>query len=419
MVFLLVAGIVLSFGSLAYLIDRKGTSVLLTYDKDRASLTADGIARDVRELMLITNQPDAIRKLVTNHNVPGNIQVALFSGDGTLYAGETGYRVPVDMFSAPREISFRERESLLFFTPLLNELACRQCHANEKNLLGVLMVDVSANKMHAAISEVRLGIAIFAIIVAVIGSLGLLLTLRKMVFSPLAALHKAAEKIGSGQLQYRVPIDSKDEFGVLASTFNHMAESIETSSLNLERAVQQRTMELEVVANLSAEVFRGDRPIAKSIDLLLEALTSKLGFGYASVCMMDRKTGVLSQDFKKGEQEVLCPSDISLADDHPIARAIVEARPLLINTTKLDFAASYPHLMVIPLISHQRKLCREVNLCLHDTCPAYGSADERCWLINGTLCRSPQAVQGKGKLFGCIHCRAFPVYGALLAGTNA
>ena len=98
MVLLLVAGIVLSFSVLTYLIDRKGTSVLLSYDMDRSALLANDIAREVRQLMLVEKKPSVIRKLVTDHAIPGEIEPALFKGDGTLYAGETGYKVPADMF---------------------------------------------------------------------------------------------------------------------------------------------------------------------------------------------------------------------------------------------------------------------------------------------------------------------------------
>lgn len=419
MVVLLVAGIVLSCSILTYLIDRKETSTLLSYDRDRSALLANDITREVRELMLVEKKPAVIRNLVTNHVIPGEVQVALFKGDGTLYAGETSYRVPAGMFSAPRETTMRDGEQLIFFTPLLNEKACQQCHAADKNMLGVLMVDMSMKKMVSVTRDLLKNMIYFTIVIAALSSGLLIVILRRMIFLPLTALHTGAEKISSGDYQHRVLLpDNNDEFGRLAATFNQMAESIETSHLTLERAVQQRTTELEVVANLSVEVFRGDRPLAPSIDIFLEAIIDKLGFGYASVCLVDRETGLLSQVFKKGSDGSLCPAGISLANDQPLSRLILEAKPVLVNAVKMGFAEDYPHLMVIPIISHQRKKCREVNLCYSQSCPAFDNIDERCWLIDGTLCRSRQSIQGKEKLFGCIHCPVFPVYGVLLAGTD-
>ena len=96
MVVLLLAGIVLSCGILTYLIDRKETSILLSYDRDRSALVANDITREVNELMLVEKKPEAIRRLVTNHDIAGEIQAALFKGDGTLYAGVTDQKVPAD-----------------------------------------------------------------------------------------------------------------------------------------------------------------------------------------------------------------------------------------------------------------------------------------------------------------------------------
>jgi PAS domain S-box-containing protein len=419
LVFLLVTGIILSFGILTYLIDRKETSILLSYDRDRSALLANDIAREVRELMLVEKKPAVIRTLVTNHNVPGEIQTALFRGDGTLYAGETDHRVPLDMFSVPKETSFMAGERLIFFTPLLKEMACQQCHASDKTVLGVLMVDISTRKMLSVTRDLLKSMIFFTIVIAVLSSGLLIVILRRNVFKPISVLHAGAEKISSGDYHYRVSLPDKDEFGRLASTFNQMAERIETSHLTLERVVQQRTMELEVVAKLSTEVFRGDRNFIESIDLFLDTITDKLGFGYAFVCIVDRETSLLSLDFRKGSHSTFCPSDISLAGDHPLARAILEARPVVMNAEDLGAPKTDPQVAVIPIISHQRKHCREVNLCHHQAYPAYGSTEERCWLINDSLCRSLQAIQGKGKIFGCMHCSAFPIYGVLLAGAQS
>lgn len=364
MVVLLVAGIVLSCGILTYLIDRKETSILLSYDRDRSALVANDITREVNELMLVEKKPEAIRRLVTNHDIAGEIQAALFKGDGTLYAGVTDHKVPPDMFSDPKETSVRDGSHLIFFTPLLNEKTCQQCHKPDTKILGVLMVDMSTMKMVSVTRDLLKNMIYFTIVVVAISSALLIIIFRRMIFQPLFALHEGARKISSGDYQHRVSLpDNNDEFSRLASTFNQMAESIETSHLSLERAVQLRTTELEVVANLSVEVFRGDRPFEKSIDLFLEAITDKLGFGYASVCIVDRKTGVLSGEFTKGDQGVLCPAGLSLAGGHPLARAILEAKPVLVNAAKMGFSTAYPHLVVIPILSHQRKKCQEINLC--------------------------------------------------------
>ncbi len=69
---------------------------------------------------------------------------------------------------------------------------------------------------------------------------------------PLKNLIKSAQTIAQGHLDQRVKVQSWDEVGILASTFNDMARALETRehqlqelNRNLERMVRQRTFELE------------------------------------------------------------------------------------------------------------------------------------------------------------------------------
>lgn len=245
MVFLLLAGIFISSGFLAYIMSKRGTAVLLSFEQDRSSLLAEDIARELRDAMLLDKKPAVIKTLITSHAMNADVKTALFRGDGTLYAGETEHEVPVEILSNPQDTTRASEGRLIFFKPLLNEKACRQCHQQGKEILGIVMVDISSKKMSSVISEIRGGMTFFTVSIAIFGSLILILVLKRMVFSPLTALHEAAKKIGSGDLQHRITLPNEDEFGTLASAFNRMAESIKTSHATLEESVRQRTTELE------------------------------------------------------------------------------------------------------------------------------------------------------------------------------
>ncbi|NJD57759.1 MAG: PAS domain S-box protein [Nitrospirae bacterium] len=245
MVFLLLAGILISSGFLTQVMNKRGTAVLLSFEQDRSSLLADDIARELRQAMLLDKKPSVIKTLVTSHTVNSDVKTALFRGDGTLYAGETDHEVPEEIYSNVRNMSVRSKGRLIYYMPLLNEEACRQCHKQDNKILGIVMVDISSGKVSAAISQIRSSMIFFTVSLAVLGSLVLVLVLKKMVFSPLAVLHEAAEKVGSGELQHRVALRNRDEFGTVASAFNQMAESVERSHATLEDAVRQRTEDLK------------------------------------------------------------------------------------------------------------------------------------------------------------------------------
>jgi signal transduction histidine kinase len=71
------------------------------------------------------------------------------------------------------------------------------------------------------------------------------------VLRPVAAASRAAAGIGGGDLTVRVPVESKDEFGLWAESFNRMAASLQESVAALEKAADR---ERRFVADVSHEL---------------------------------------------------------------------------------------------------------------------------------------------------------------------
>jgi two-component system, NtrC family, sensor kinase len=68
--------------------------------------------------------------------------------------------------------------------------------------------------------------------------------LARRLVRPIESIQAAAAKIGSGALDDRLEISSRDELGALAEEFNRMAERLQESYAGLERKVQERTRAL-------------------------------------------------------------------------------------------------------------------------------------------------------------------------------
>ena len=75
--------------------------------------------------------------------------------------------------------------------------------------------------------------------------------INRFITSPIGKLRKGAIKMREGDLGYNVDINSKDEIGELANTFNTMSKDLKKSrikleeySKNLEKQVRERTKEL-------------------------------------------------------------------------------------------------------------------------------------------------------------------------------
>ena len=68
--------------------------------------------------------------------------------------------------------------------------------------------------------------------------------LARNLVRPIQSIQVAAGKIGSGSLDQRINVSSRDELGALAEEFNRMAGQLQASYSGLEHQVQDRTREL-------------------------------------------------------------------------------------------------------------------------------------------------------------------------------
>ena len=68
--------------------------------------------------------------------------------------------------------------------------------------------------------------------------------IARRVISPLATLREGAERIGAGDLSYRLDVKTGDEIETLADEFNKMTERLRESYAGLEQKVEERTKAL-------------------------------------------------------------------------------------------------------------------------------------------------------------------------------
>jgi signal transduction histidine kinase len=66
----------------------------------------------------------------------------------------------------------------------------------------------------------------------------------RQIFRPISAMHQGARRVAQGDFAYRVKVDSDDEMGELAESFNLMSERFQETAANLDRQVQDRSRQL-------------------------------------------------------------------------------------------------------------------------------------------------------------------------------
>ena len=139
-------------------------------------------------------------------------------------------------------------------TALYNEPGCSEgchVHARTTRVLGVLDITMSLERVDQEIAETRWKrVASGALSIVVLAAM-LTLIVRRGVVRPVRALVEGTRRVAEGDLMSRLPVGSRDELGVLASSFNQMTESLQQAQgeldalvQTLEQRVEERTREL-------------------------------------------------------------------------------------------------------------------------------------------------------------------------------
>jgi signal transduction histidine kinase len=104
------------------------------------------------------------------------------------------------------------------------------------------VTDISREIFKLIFQAVAVGLAI---------SVALSFILSKTLLSPIIGMTKAAEAIAEGDFSRKLDVESDDEIGILADTFNNMASQLQTT---LEEIKKSEALRREFVANVSHEL---------------------------------------------------------------------------------------------------------------------------------------------------------------------
>jgi PAS domain S-box-containing protein len=178
------------------------------------------------------------------------------------------HRLPPKQRGSSRVIETRGGTLLRTVVPVRNREACYTCHDPAHRINGILIVDVNAGEIRAAMNR-DLGWMI-----AGSGALTLLLVaaiaviVRVVVLRRLQRFETTARLIAGGDLSRRVPAEGTDTISWLAREFNTMADSV-TGLLGEVRSQRER---LETIINSIDDgiaVFDARRNIIAANDAFL------------------------------------------------------------------------------------------------------------------------------------------------------
>lgn len=161
------------------------------------------------------------------------------------------------------------------------------------------------------------------------GLVGLLLALLlvRRITRPLATLTQASHRIAEGDLGVRAPVQSQDELGDLALTFNHMANSLQT----------QETLRRNLVADIAHELRTPLAGIQGTIEAMQDGVFAldheNLASNHNQVSLLNRliedlrtlahaEAGQLTLERMPVDLLQLCEAEVSAFQPHAAAHCV-------------------------------------------------------------------------------------------------
>lgn len=203
--------------------------------------------------------------------------------------------------------------------------------AHKDTLLGI------TNSVHMDETEFMKRTALEASMVFLI-SLGLItilsIILSRQIVGPIEALKEGSQKISSGNLGYRIQINSSDEIKSLADAINAISS---TAQANIDQITRQNRL-LTALRQLDS-IALSTREIKPLSQFIVELLKKELGYQIGSLALVDQNTNTIKrvaisvaddarlQEVIKNLPIPYTEQEVSLdKDDNLLVRAIKERR---------------------------------------------------------------------------------------------
>ena len=267
------------FGLLGYLNIRLHRQHLEAATLMSAERVSDVIKRSTSYYMLRNDREGLYHAMATMADEPGMVRVRIFDQEGRIsYSTDTseiGHLVdkggeacyachtrsqPLTRLNQPDRFRiYRDNKGqrvLGVITPIENQPSCSNaaCHAHpaSQQVLGVLDANLSLAKTDVQLAQTSRRMLAYTLIALADISLLSWLFVWRLVGQPLKRLKDGTKQLAEGNLGYQLEVDSRDEVGELASSFNRMSlqlrsanEEIVAWAKTLEDRVDQKTRELK------------------------------------------------------------------------------------------------------------------------------------------------------------------------------
>jgi two-component system, NtrC family, sensor kinase len=155
--------------------------------------------------------------------------------------------------------------TLGLISPIRNLPSCAEadCHAHpaDRAILGVFDVRMSLEDVDRSLARSRRDLIAWSAILAVLAASASGFFVWRFVHRPIKRLARGTRELAAGNLDYRIPVDNRDELGQFAQEFNLMTGELATAraeltewAKTLETRVAEKTSQLQRINEGMAQI---------------------------------------------------------------------------------------------------------------------------------------------------------------------
>jgi len=264
---------------------------LLKTQEEKTTLLSDRILHGIMVLM-ISNRWEELQKMVENLTKGGKElkEIRIFLPETGIIkvssrSDEIGKKIYEEDYAkalnGDDKTFLIEKNGTMYaskITFIKNMKACYGCHGYEKDVLGILDIELSLEPMYATINEfknrhIRNGVVGF---ILVIMSFAIIITF--LIDKPIHKMIDTIRRVEKGDLSARMEMNRNDELGLLARSFNEMVSSLERAKQEIEEYHRQqidRAARLASIGEVASGIAHEIRNPLTSISCAIQLLQSE------------------------------------------------------------------------------------------------------------------------------------------------
>jgi signal transduction histidine kinase/CheY-like chemotaxis protein len=236
--------------------------------------------------------PLALQRIIDNYGeAEGVDEIVIMDPNLRVQASKSGTKID-DVWSSPLVDELHGTEGKIAYSQGKDNMTFVSLLKDGEDEIGYVAITLSTAKENQAIHNFlfrMIGLATLALIACIFLSFWI----ARRISNPIHKLNDGANLISNGQLGLEIDINSNDEIGDLAKSFNIMAEKLKSSYESLEQKVEERTEELAITNEQLQEASQAKSEfLANMSHELRTPLNSIIGF---SEVLQDKTFGELNE----------------------------------------------------------------------------------------------------------------------------